>query len=43
MKTSLLSHLSENKQYKIRRIVDIIQEVVNPEKIYSSFTYDIKV
>ncbi len=32
MKTSL-SHLSENKQYEIRRIVDIIQEVVNPEKI----------
>jgi len=32
MKTSL-THLSENKQYEIRRIVDIIQEVVSPEKI----------
>ncbi len=32
MKTSL-SHLSENKQYEVRRIVDIIQEVVSPEKI----------
>lgn len=42
MKTSL-THLSENKQYEIRRIVDIIREVVSPEKIYSSFTYDIKV
>ncbi len=41
MKTSL-THLSENKQYEIRRIVEIIQEVVNPENIYSSFTYDIK-
>lgn len=32
MKTSI-THLSENKQYEIRRIVDIIQEVVSPEKI----------
>lgn len=32
MKTSL-SHLSENKQYEIRRIADIIRDVVNPEKI----------
>lgn len=32
MKTSL-THLSENKQYEIRRIVDIIREVVSPEKI----------
>lgn len=32
MKTSL-SHLPENKQYEIRRIADIIRNVVNPEKI----------
>lgn len=32
MKTSL-THLSENKQYEVRRIVDIIQKVVSPEKI----------
>jgi len=42
MKT-FLSHLSENKQYEIRHIVDIIQEVVSPEKTYSFITYDIKV
>lgn len=32
MKTSL-SHLPENKQYEIKRIADIIQEVVRPEMI----------
>lgn len=32
MKTSL-THLPENKQYEIRRIADIIRDVVNPEKI----------
>lgn len=32
MKTSL-SHLPENKQYEIKRIADIIQEVVKPEMI----------
>jgi uncharacterized protein len=32
MKTSL-THLPENKQYEIKRIADIILEVVNPEKI----------
>jgi len=32
MKTSL-SHLPENKQYEIKRIVDIIRDVVNPEMI----------
>lgn len=32
MKTSL-THLPENKQYEIRRIVDIIRDVVDPEKI----------
>lgn len=32
MKTSL-SHLPEKKQYEIRRIADIIGDVVNPEKI----------
>lgn len=32
MKDSL-SHLPENKQYEIRRIADIIRDVVNPEKI----------
>lgn len=32
MKTTL-SHLPENKQYEIRRIVDIIRDVVHPEKI----------
>jgi hypothetical protein len=42
MKTSL-THLSENKQYEVRRIVDIIQEVVNPEKTYFFIAYDIKV
>lgn len=31
MKTSL-THLPENKQYEIRRIVDIIRDIVNPEK-----------
>jgi HEPN domain-containing protein/predicted nucleotidyltransferase len=43
MKTSL-SHLPENKQYEIRRIVDTILEVVKPEKIilfgsYAKGTY----
>lgn len=32
MKASL-THLSENKQYEVRRIVYISQEVVSPEKI----------
>jgi uncharacterized protein len=32
MKTSI-SHLPENKQHEINRIVEIIREVVNPEKI----------